>query len=61
MIQIPAFFTTAGVNASEQSPAPFYLVLQKLPQRSDITVSLLTILPATESSVTALECAHHFV
>lgn len=53
-------FAPVRLNASKHSLALFYLVLQMLPQEPDITVPLLTIL-STESTVTALECAHHFV
>lgn len=54
------FFAPVRFNASKHSLALFYLVLQMLPQEPDITVPLLTIL-STETTVTALECAHNFV
>lgn len=56
-----SLFAPVGLNASKHSLALFHLVLETSPQGPHIIIFLLTVLPTIESSVTALECAHHFV
>lgn len=56
-----SLFVPVGLNVSKHSLAVFHLVSEMSTQGPQIIIFSLTVLPTIESSVTALECAHHFV